>query len=484
MDAHDPPYAHEPEPGSFDPSGSGRTPPHNLEAERALLGALLIDPPRIPEALEVLVAESFYDPRHGMVFAALGELSKRSAPIDFVAVGEALRARGEFQKIGGSEALVALAQHVASSAMLGHHLRIVKETATLRTLIGEANDIVAKAYETRPDGDAVQDLLTESEQRVFQMAQSSEVSQAQPIAHAITETFRTLDARSGEEGLTGLTTGYYELDDVLSGLNKGELIIIAARPSMGKTAFALNLMENAAFSQPAWLNRRPRVLMFSLEMGVNSLVARMMCSRARVPAHLLRSGKLGGDLRQDLASAADELRGTEIMIDDTPGLTMMSVRSRSRRVAAAGKDPSDPEDTGLDMIVVDYLQLLTSPGAESRQQEISVISRSLKELSRELKVPVVALAQLSRAVESRDPPRPQLADLRESGSIEQDADVVMMLYRPEYYAKYRTDENRGMAEVVIAKHRNGATGEVRLQFFPEHMRFENRAPSGVEPISI
>jgi replicative DNA helicase len=457
-------------------SETGRTPPHNLEAERSLLGALLLDPERIPDAADLLDAGDFYDRRNGLLFQTLMELSERNAPIDFVTVGEALRARGHFQEVGGSDVLVALATSVTSSAMLGHHCRVVSETATLRGLIRESTEIITQAFDTRPDGESVRKLLDESENRIFQIARTNEVSDAKPIGHAITETFRRLDSRTGDEGLTGLTTGYYELDDMLSGLNKGELIVIAARPSMGKTAFALNLMENAAFSHPAWLDRRPSVLLFSLEMGIQSLVARMLCSRARVPAYLLRSGRLSGDLRQDLAAAADELQGTNIFIDDTPGITMMALRSRARRRAASPQ--------GLDLIVVDYLQLLSFPRSESRQQEISNISRSLKELSRELEIPVVALAQLSRAVESRDPPRPQLADLRESGSIEQDADVVMMLYRPEYYAKYRTDENRGIAEVVIAKHRNGATGEVRLQFFPEHMRFENRAPTGVEPISL
>jgi len=457
-------------------SEHGRTPPHNLDAERALLGALLIDPERIPDAVDFVDEDDFYDRRLGLIFQSLRDLSERNAPIDFVAVGEALRARGHFQEIGGAQALISLGQGVTSSAMLGHHCRIVSETSTLRGLIRESTAIVEEAYETRPDGESVRKLLDESENRIFQIARSNEVSDAKPIGHAITETFRRLDSRTGDEGLTGLTTGYYELDDVLSGLNKGELVVVAARPSMGKTAFALNVMENAAFSHPYWLKRRPSVLLFSLEMGVQSLVQRMLCSRARVPAYLLRSGRLSGDLRQDLASAADELQGTNIFIDDTPGISMMALRSRARRRAAS--------ETGLDLIVVDYLQLLSFPKSESRQQEISNISRSLKELARELEVPVVALAQLSRAVEARDPPRPQLADLRESGSIEQDADVVLMLYRPEYYAKYRTDENRGMAEVVIAKHRNGATGEIRLQFFPEHMRFENRAPTGIEPISL
>ena len=252
-------------------------------------------------------------------------------------------------------------------------------------------------------------------------------------------------------------------------------MILAARPSMGKTAFALNLVENAAMSQPEWLDRTPSVLLFSLEMGRQQLVSRMLCTRARVDAHRLRSGRVPAEDRAELAAAADELSRARIFIDDTSGLSMMSMRSRARRIQAKH---------GLDLLVVDYLQLLTFPRSESRQQEISNISRSLKGLARELEIPVVALAQLSRQVELRDPPRPQLADLRESGSIEQDADVVMMLYRPEYYAKYRDEENIGLAEVIIAKQRNGPTGTARLQFFDSTMRFENRAPTATEPISL
>ena len=453
----------------------GGEPPSNRDAERAVLGALLRSPDRIPEASEALEPEDFFDRRNGFVFDALRALSERSAPVDLVAVAECLRAAGHFTAVGGAPALIDLRECVTSAALLSFHVRIVGETATVRKLITETTEIAAKAYETRPDGDAVRDLLDESEERIFRIASTKDVRTAEPISRAIIETFRQLDSRTGDGGLTGLTTGYYDLDDTLSGLNKGELIIIAARPSMGKTAFALNLMENAAMSQPDWMDQPPSVLMFSLEMGCASLTSRMLCSRARVPAYLLRSGRLQGDLRHSLSEAADELSRTRIAIDDTPGITMMSLRSRARRMKAAG---------GLDMVVVDYLQLLTYPRSENRLQEISNISRSLKELSRELEIPVIALAQLSRAVESRDPPRPQLADLRESGSIEQDADVVMMLYRPEYYAKYRTEENQGLAEVIIAKHRNGATGEVKLHFFPEHMRFENRTPQDVVKYSV
>lgn len=474
-DSFDPAELLETTPAAQPLRSPGGEPPANRDAERAVLGALLRNPDRIPEAAELLEPEDFFDRRNGFVFGALRSLSERSAPVDLVAVAESLRAAGHFTAVGGAPTLIDLRECVTSSALLAFHLRIVAETATVRKLITETTEIAAKAYETRPDGDAVRDLLDESEERIFRIASTKDVRTAEPISRAIVETFRQLDSRTGDGGLTGLTTGYYDLDDMLSGLNKGELIIVAARPSMGKTAFALNLIENAAMSRPDWLEQQPSVLMFSLEMGCASLTSRMLCSRARVPAYLLRSGRLQGDLRHSLSEAADDLSRTRISIDDTPGLSMMSLRSRARRMKAAG---------GLDMVVVDYLQLLTYPRSENRLQEISNISRSLKELSRELEIPVIALAQLSRAVESRDPPRPQLSDLRESGSIEQDADVVMMLYRPEYYAKYRTEENQGMAEVIIAKHRNGATGDVKLHFFPEHMRFENRTPQDVVKYSV
>ena len=455
---------------------SGRQAPHSPEAERALVVALLGDPERIADVSESLDGEAFFDARYRAIFEAMVSLAERNLPVEFVALGEALQAAGKLHEIGGAPFLVELGQEFTSAALAQHHGRLISETAVLRKLIRESTDLITKAVETRPDGTAVRELLDEAEQRIFEVTREGDTSSASHIKDAIKETFLQLDARTGDGELTGVTTGFYELDDMLSGLNKGELIILAARPSMGKTAFALNLVENAAFSRPSWLNGgSPSVMVFSLEMGSQSLASRMLCSRARVPAHLLRSGRIPGDLRQDLATAADEFHGTKIAIDDTPGLSMMAVRSRARR---------QKSQYGLDLIIVDYLQLLSFPRSESRQQEISNISRSLKELSRELEVPVVALSQLSRAVESRDPPRPQLSDLRESGSIEQDADVVMMLYRAEYYRKYRTDENRGVAEVIVAKQRNGPTGEVRLQFFPDHMRFENRAPDGVQPVSV
>ncbi len=452
-----------------------RTLPHSEEAERALLGALLLDGDRVPEVAEVLSADDFHERRHQKLFAALLDLSENGAPIDFVTVGERLKADEAFHEVGGAQYLIDLAGGVTTSAHAGYHANLIADTATLRRLIREATTLITEAYDTRPDGDAVRQVLDHAEQSMFAIARREQGSGAAPITDAIAETFKRIDAASHRGGLTGITTGFLDLDQLLCGLNGGDLVILAARPSMGKTALALNMVENAAMSQPEWLDRQPSVLLFSLEMGRQQLVSRMLCTRARVDAHRLRSGRIPHEDRAELAAAADELGRAKIFIDDTSGLSLMSLRSRARRIKAKH---------GLDLIVVDYLQLLTFPRSESRQQEISNISRSLKGLARELEIPVVALAQLSRQVELRDPPRPQLADLRESGSIEQDADVVLMLYRPEYYQKYRDEENLGLAEVICAKQRNGPTGTVRLQFFDSTMRFENRAPTATEPISL
>lgn len=452
----------------------GRTPPHNSDAERALLGALLLDPERLADVVGLLQPEDFYERRHQQLFEVLQQLDERGDPIELVVLSEALRARGSYQQVGGADYLLQLSAAVSSSALLDHHARLVVQAATLRRVIREATDIVAQAYDTHLDGNSVEDLVQDAERRVLEIGARGDERSAEPIDTAIREAFVRLDARSGGGGLTGVDTGFNDLNDMLCGLNKGELIVIAARPSMGKTAFALNLIENAAADRNVSPDGKPRILLFSLEMGRQSLVSRMLCSRAGVPAHLLRSGYLTGQQRRDLATAADELCDTKIFIDDTPGLTMSAVRSRARRLKSREKD--------LHLVVVDYLQLLSFPRSESRQQEISNISRSLKELSRELEVPVIALAQLSRAVESRNPRRPQLSDLRESGSIEQDADVVMMLYRPSYYPDERTPENEGIAEVIIAKQRNGPTGEVKLQFTQELMRFRNLSPTEMVPL--
>ncbi len=458
-----------------DEQSSGRRLPHNLDAERALLGAMLVDPERITEAIEIVHPDAFFDRRHGKICSVLVDLAEKGTPVDPVTVAQVLRIEGALAEVGGEETLIELMGCATSSAHLLHYARIVGESATLRRLISEATDIVSAAYEARPEGDAVQELLDESENRIFGISRGRDSQGAELVDEVIREAWRRIDARAHRQGITGLTTGYYDLDEMLCGFNAGDLVILAARPSMGKTAMALNLIEHTAMATSDWLGRKPTVLLYSLEMGRLSLVERMLCSRARVEAYRLRSGRLSAEERQLLTAAADELSGTRILFDDSPTLNIMSVRSRARRVRAK---------FGLDMIMIDYLQLLSGGRSDNRQHEISIISRGLKALARELEIPVVALAQLSRQVELRDPPRPQLADLRESGSIEQDADVVLLLYRPEYYSKYKEDEEyRGVAEVICAKHRNGPTGTVRLQFFPETMRFESRTVREAQPIA-
>ena len=465
----------------------GRVLPHSEEAERAVLGALLVASDRIAEVSEIIAAEDFHRPRHQLLFAALVDLANRNAPVDFLTVGEALKASGHFQAVGGHEFLIELAQGVTSAARAAHHARMIAETALLRRLIEQSSQIVEDAYLTRPDGDSVRKLLDQSEQKIFDLSRHTVRESTDHVRSLLHDVFTQIEARSNRD-LVGLSTGFYDLDAKLCGLNKGDLVIIAARPSMGKTAFALNLAVSAALSRPSSLEgRAPTVLFFSLEMGKQQIVQRMLCAQAGVEGFRLRTGRLPDEDWSALNDAAGVLNQTSVFIDDSPSLSVMSLRARARRLKAK---------QGLDLVVVDYLQLMSHPKSESRQIEISEISRSLKALARELQVPVVALAQLSRAVEGKDrEPRgwPMLSDLRESGSIEQDADVVMMLYRPWYYVadKQKQEEERSADEIerekiaatiIISKHRNGPTGEVQLNFRERFMRFENPALSTAEPI--
>ncbi len=437
------------------------------------MGALLVAGDRVPEVAEILQPGDFYVQRHGLLYAALLALAERAAPIDFLSVGEALRASGTYQAVGGHTYLIELAQVVTSAAHVLHHAGMVQQTSVLRRLISESTSSIESAYQTRADGDAVKTLLDDCEQRIFSVSRGNERESATSIQALLQEAFRKIDAKSNRD-LTGLTTGFYELNDKLCGLNRGDLIIIAARPGMGKTAFALNLAENAGLSFNETLGRTPTVLFFSLEMGKDQIVSRMLCSRADVDAFRLRTGRIPPDDRGRLTDAADELARSKIFIDDTPALTVMALRGRARRIKAKH---------GLDLVMVDYLQLMSHPKAESRQMEISAISRSLKALARELDVPVIALSQLSRQVESRDDKRPMLSDLRESGSIEQDADIVIMLFREEYYLPEPIpDDKKNKAEVIIAKHRNGPSGTVMLHFFPSVVRFKNPDLQAAVPI--
>ncbi len=455
-----------------DHSDGGRIPPHDIRAERCVLGALLLESERIPDIAETLKPEDFFEKRHSLIFSTLLELAERNLAVDLLAVGNALKAKDELAAIGGNAYLAELTGVVSSAAHLTHHADIVTQTSLLRRLISESTGVIGDAFMTNPDRDSVTDLFDDAEHRIFKITQGRDRGGAVPLSDALTEAFARIDAAKHRGDLTGLPSGFYELDDMLGGFNPGEMTIIAARPSMGKTAFCLNLMEHVVLNRPGHWERDPVVLFFSLEMGRLSIVQRMLCSRARVDAHKMRTGKIDPGSYGDLTRAAGELQNSKLFIDDTPGMSIMGMRSRARRVK---------HNHGLDMIVIDYLQLMTAK-AENRQQEISVISRSLKELARELEVPLLALSQLSRNVESREDKRPQLSDLRESGSIEQDADVVLMLYRAEYYNQ--TEENKGKAEVICAKQRNGPTGRVGLQFFGNIMRFENPAPSIAEPINL
>jgi replicative DNA helicase len=450
----------------------GRIPPHNESAERAVLGALLQDPERMADVHELVRAEDFFSKRHRIIFEAFVSLSERNVAVDLLSVGGLLGAEDNLAGVGGNSYLADLTAVVSSAAHLMHHAEIVSECAVLRRLISEATDVIERAFATPPDGDSVRESLDEAEHRIFKITENRERTGAVPIAETIADAFRRIDNASGRKGVTGVPSGFYDLDDMLSGFNRGELTIIAARPSMGKTALVLNVMDHAVTHRPDWMDHEPAVLFFSLEMGKLSIVQRMLCARARVDAHKLRTGRIHSEDYAELARAAGELESAKLFIDDTPGLSIMAMRSRARRVK---------HNHGLDMIVIDYLQLMTGKG-ENRQQEISTISRSLKELARELEVPVIALSQLSRAVESREDKRPLLSDLRESGSIEQDADVVLMLYRQEYYNQ--TEENQGKAEIVCAKQRNGPTGSVKLQFLGSILKFDNPEPSMAEPISL
>jgi len=452
------------------PKGRGRVVPQDHAAERAVLAALLIDADRMVDVQDRLKPPDFHDKRHRAIFEALVQLDEQGQGVDPVTLLATLRATGKLLEAGGEMYVAELLGAVSSAAHLKHHTSLVTETSKLRGLIRAAEGIITSAHGTTPDPVSVQKLIDESEASIFGIAKSRDTRGAAHVKDIVHEVFRNLEVQSKRGQYTGIPSGFYDLDEMLGGFNPGEMTVIAARPAMGKTAFVLNLIDHAASHHCEALARYPAVLFFSLEMGQAQIVQRMLCAKAGVEAHRVRNGRLADREWSDLQEAAGALTRTKVFIDDTPGLSILALRSRARRVKA---------EHGLDLIVIDYLQLLSAK-AENRQQEISVISRSLKEISRELEVPVITLSQLSRSVESREEKRPQLSDLRESGSIEQDADVVMMLYRPEYY--FPTEEHRGKAEVLIVKHRNGATGTINLQFQGSLLRFSNREPSMAEPI--
>ncbi|MEZ5307599.1 MAG: replicative DNA helicase [Pyrinomonadaceae bacterium] len=436
--------------------------PSNEEGERVILGAILLDNALISEAVETLRPKDFYSPRNRLVFKAMMSLFERGEQIEPILIGEELKKEGKLESVGGVSAIANLTYGLPHFSNLASYIRVVYEKSIVRELIRTCNLITADALAEEDDA---QDILDRAERQIFAIAEARNrdgFDHIKPIAEKVLAKVEEY-AKRESHALTGLATGYADLDQMTSGLQPTDLIIIAARPSMGKSALGLNLMQNAAVKEKA------AVAFFSLEMSKEQLVMRMLSSEARVDAHRFRTGFLNRDEWGRLAEAIARLSETKIYFDDTPGISPLEMRAKARRLVAETKK--------LDLIVVDYLQLMAgSKRTESRQQEVSQISRELKGLAKELNVPVVALSQLSRAPEARNPPRPMLSDLRESGSIEQDADVVAFIFREDYYAKDPAnleEDKKNVAEIIIAKQRNGPTGTVKLAFIKEFTRFES-----------
>lgn len=428
--------------------------PSNVEAERSILGAILLDNTVCNQAIELLRREDFFLDSHRRIFDKMVALTERGSPIDLITLSDELRRAAEFEQIGGATYIASLIDGVPRTDTIEHYAKIVKSKAQLRKLITASNQIIANCFDEEDDPDVI---IDRAEQMIFQIAEDRVRQGFQYIGEVAQRRLEQIEQMAGRpEMITGVPTGFTDFDQMTSGLQRQDLIIIAARPSMGKTALALNMAQYAA-------KNGNTVGIFSLEMSAEQLVSRLLCSEARVDAHRLRTGYLNREEWARLADALRRLCETQVFIDDTPGTNVLEMRAKSRRLKA---------EHGMDLLIIDYLQLMSGRGRiESRQQEVSQISRDLKGLAKELNVPVIALSQLSRATETRSDHRPQLSDLRESGSIEQDADVVCFIYREEVYNQ--SDENRGTAELIIGKQRNGPTGTAQLAFLKEFTRFEN-----------
>ncbi len=438
-----------------------RVPPSAVEAEMAVLGAILIEPRAITRAIEVIGTEAFYRGAHRKIYLAMLNLFERDEAIDILTISDEMNRDGTLEKIGGRLYLASLLDTVATAAHITYHANLIKEKWVRRELIRTGTEIVQKSYD---QADEVDVLLDKAEQSIFEISENRLSQGFQRVKPIVSEVVKKIDlVRQGGLSALGLASGYRELDSILSGFQNSDLIIFAGRPSMGKTAFALNIAQNVA------LQSKRAVGIFSLEMSNDQLVNRLICSDARLSSYKVRNGRLSSAEWQKLVQAANSLYEAPIFIDDSPMLNVLEMRAKARRLAA---------EHDLSLLIVDYLQLMTGGGRhENRQQEISHISRSLKALAKELRIPVVALSQLSRAVEMRNPKdkRPVLSDLRESGAIEQDADVVIFLFREEVYNP--DDESlRNRAELLIRKHRNGQLGTVKLTFIKDFMRFEDPAP--------
>lgn len=442
----------------------GHVQPQALQAEYAVIGALLIDKDAYAVVCEQLYPESFYDPRHGLIYAAVRDLSLRERPVDIITVTEQLAKNGTLEEAGGAAYLGEISTRVSSSANIVSHARIIQQKFLARQLISFSASISSKALDDTVD---VDDLMQEAEGSLFELSQRNmkkDYVQIDPVIRSAIEVIQK--AAANKDGLTGVPSGYHKLDDITSGWQASDLIIVAGRPAMGKTSFALSMAKNIA------ADYKIPMAFFSLEMSNNQLVNRLLSNVCEIQGSKILNGQLQPDEWERLDKRVGDLLGSPVFIDDTPGLSVFELRTKARRLV---------REHGVKMIMIDYLQLMNANGMRfsSRQEEVSTISRSLKGLAKELDIPIIALSQLNRGVEARDGiegKRPQLSDLRESGAIEQDADMVLFVHRPEYYRIYQDESGRdlhGMAQIIIAKHRKGATGDVLLTFRGEFTRFEN-----------
>ncbi|AYE39429.1 replicative DNA helicase [Companilactobacillus zhachilii] len=451
---------------------TSRIPPNDKDAEQAVLGAVFLSQDALIEAMEYVDAEDFYQHANQLVFQAMMNLNDEEEPVDVVTVQNELDRLNQIEDIGGVSYLAELASAVPTAANTTYYAKIVKNKSTLRRLINAATGIVQRSFE---EDDDVDSIIDQSEKEIMDVSENRNHKGFRRISDVVKSSFEEIDKLYDQDSdVTGLSTGYKDLDAMTTGLHKDELIILAARPGVGKTAFALNLAQNAATKSNA------TVAIFSLEMGAESLVNRMLCSEGSIDANALRTGKLDENQWNSLVVAMGSLSRTNVYIDDTPGIKMAEIRSKCRRLLK--------ESGNLDLVIIDYLQLIEGTGQENRQQEVSVISRNLKKLAKELHVPIIALSQLSRGVEARQDKRPMLSDIRESGSIEQDADIVAFLYRDDYYRDEDGDDNDnsepqeepedpdvGEVEVIISKNRSGPRGTAKLLFVKSYNKFSSIA---------
>ena len=439
-------------------------PPHSIDAEQAVLGGLMLDPYALEKILDLLSYTDFYRRDHQLIFKAISELSEKSRPYDAVTLGDWFESHALADQVGGTPYLVELAQTTPSAANIRAYAEIVRDKSVLRSLIEVGTQIAEDGF--APGNRETPDLLAEAEQRVFKIADQNRSGRKDMVSlkEAMKEAFELLQVRYETQGtVTGLPTGFTDFDEMTAGLQPSDLIVLAARPAMGKTTLALNMAEYAA------LKSKKAVVIFSMEMSASQLAFRLISSIGRINAGRLKTGQLEDEDWSRVTMAMKMLSESKIFIDDEPALSPAKLLSKARRLK---------REHDLGLVVVDYLQLMQVPGnSENRATEISEISRSLKALAKELNLPVIALSQLNRGLESRTDKRPVMSDLRESGAIEQDADIILFIYRDEYYHKDSTD--KGLAEVIISKHRNGATGTVKLKFFGEYTRFDNLARDSV-----